>query len=208
MTETRADVYSRITDQIAAAIEEGATDWRMPWHHDGNSTSRPINLASNKPYRGVNVLALWITADASGYTNGLWGTYRQWLAEGAQVRKGERGTTVVLWKQSTSGSMTIMGVTKNGPVAACCRDSAGRGGLKAAIWTSAWGHDGSHARFRIVDDAGLGASHRTASLPLAPRVSRPGWQKRTGGDTGVRKRNPRVAHHVSQLLARRSRPDR
>lgn len=80
MTETRADVYSRITDQIAAAIEAGTTDWRMPWHHDGQSTSRPINLVSGRPYRGVNVLALWIAAEAEGYAKGLWGTYRQWLA--------------------------------------------------------------------------------------------------------------------------------
>lgn len=109
MTETRADVYTRITDQIAAAVEAGAGACRMPWHHDGQSTSRPVNLASRRTYRGVNVLALWIVADAAGYTNGLWGTYRQWLAQGAQVRKGERGTTVVLWKQSGSQSDDDLG---------------------------------------------------------------------------------------------------
>lgn len=43
-----------------------------------------------------------LTAQAAGYASGVWGTYRQWLAVGAQVRKGERGTTVVLWKQMTS----------------------------------------------------------------------------------------------------------
>lgn len=101
MSDTRADVYSRITEEIEAAIAAGAGEWRMPWHHDGLSTARPINLASNKPYRGVNILALWIAADAGGYVHGLWGTYRQWLAAGAQVRRGERGTTVVLWKQAT-----------------------------------------------------------------------------------------------------------
>ncbi|WP_346732343.1 ArdC-like ssDNA-binding domain-containing protein [Bradyrhizobium sp. 193] len=36
--------------------------------------------------------------------DGLWGTYRQWLAIGAQVRKGERGTTVVLWKQAKAAT--------------------------------------------------------------------------------------------------------
>ena len=41
-------------------------------------------------------------SQAAGYASGVWGTYRQWLAVGAQVRKGERGTTVVLWKQMTS----------------------------------------------------------------------------------------------------------
>jgi antirestriction protein ArdC len=95
----RADVYTRITAEIVAAIEAGAGEWRMPWHHNGNATTRPQNISSGKRYRGVNVLALWIAAETRGYANGLWGTYRQWLAVGGHVRKGERGTTVVLWKQ-------------------------------------------------------------------------------------------------------------
>jgi antirestriction protein ArdC len=100
----RADVYTRITTEIVTAIEAGAGDWRMPWHHDGAATTRPENISSGKRYRGVNVLALWIAAQARGYANGQWGTYRQWLAAGAQVRKGERGATVVLWKQATSSA--------------------------------------------------------------------------------------------------------
>ena len=96
----RADVYTRITAEIVAAMEAGAGEWRMPWYHDGTAITRPQNISSGNRYRGVNVLALWIAAQARGYANGLWGTYRQWLAVSAQVRKGERGTTVVLWKQA------------------------------------------------------------------------------------------------------------
>ena len=96
----RADVYTRIATEIAQAIEAGAGDWRMPWHHDGAAIARPQNLASGRGYRGVNVLALWAAAQAAGHANGLWGTYRQWQAAGVQVRKGERGTAVVLWKQA------------------------------------------------------------------------------------------------------------
>ena len=102
MTEQRADVYTRITTQIVAAIEAGTGDWRMPWHHDGAATTRPQNVTSRKRYRGVNVLALWIAAEASGYSSGLWGTYRQWASLGAQVCKGEHGTTIVFWKQVAS----------------------------------------------------------------------------------------------------------
>lgn len=98
----RADVYTRITDEIIAAIEAGAGDWRMPWHHDGAAVTRPQNVTTGRRYRGVNVLALWIAAEVRGFASGLWGTYRQWQAVGAQVRKTERGTTVVLWKQATS----------------------------------------------------------------------------------------------------------
>ena len=100
----RADVYNRITTEIIAAIEAGARQWRMPWHHDGAAVTRPENFSSHKRYRGVNVLALWAAAQASGYASGLWGTYRQWLAADAQVRKGERGTTVVFWKQAASNA--------------------------------------------------------------------------------------------------------
>ena len=98
-TETRADIYTRITAEIAAAIAAGAGDWHMPWHHNGGAIARPANVASGKPYRGVNTLALWIAAQARGYASGTWGTYRQWQALGAQVRKGERATAIIFWKR-------------------------------------------------------------------------------------------------------------
>jgi antirestriction protein ArdC len=96
--QERGDLYSRITTDIIAAIEAGAAEFKMPWHHDGTSTSRPINVASNKAYRGINTLALWASANRGGYASAVWGTYRQWNAKGAQVRRGERSTTVVFWK--------------------------------------------------------------------------------------------------------------
>ena len=37
-------------------------------------------------------------AQAKGYERGEWGTYNQWKDRGAQVRKGEKATTVVFWK--------------------------------------------------------------------------------------------------------------
>jgi antirestriction protein ArdC len=98
----RADVYTRITAEIIAAIEQGAGEWRAPWFHNGTSVARPTNVASGKRYRGINTVALWVAAMAAGYSDGLWGTYRQWQDAGAQVRKGERATTVVLWKQIAS----------------------------------------------------------------------------------------------------------
>ncbi|MGH6866231.1 MAG: ArdC family protein [Methyloceanibacter sp.] len=99
MAETRADIYTRITNEIVAAIEAGAGTWTMPWHHDGSSIARPVNIASGKVYRGVNTVALWIAAQFKEYGSGIWGTYRQWAKRGAQVRKGEKATTIVFWKQ-------------------------------------------------------------------------------------------------------------
>ncbi|MEI3853575.1 MULTISPECIES: ArdC family protein [unclassified Ensifer] len=96
--QTPTDIYERVTSQIIAAIEAGAGDYRMPWHHDGSAITTPVNVASNKAYRGVNILSLWAAAHAAGYPAGIWGTYRQWQALGAQVRKGEHGHLVVFWK--------------------------------------------------------------------------------------------------------------
>lgn len=99
----RTDVYTRVTNEIVAAIEAGAGSWTMPWHHDGSSTSRPVNAGTGKTYRGSNILSLWIAAQAAGYTSGRWASYRQWQALGAQVRKGELATMIVFWKINQRG---------------------------------------------------------------------------------------------------------
>ena len=96
---TRQDIYTRTTTEIVAAIEAGAGQWHMPWHHDGSAITRPTNVASGKAYRGINTLVLWIAAATRGYASGQWGTYRQWNALGAQVRKGEHATSIVFWKR-------------------------------------------------------------------------------------------------------------
>ncbi|MDP9019093.1 MAG: zincin-like metallopeptidase domain-containing protein [Candidatus Eremiobacteraeota bacterium] len=96
---TRQDIYACVTAEIVAAIQAGAGDWNMPWHHDGSEITRPANVASGKGYRGINTLALWIAAQARGFGSGLWGTYRQWNLLGGQVRKGEHATAIVFWKR-------------------------------------------------------------------------------------------------------------
>jgi antirestriction protein ArdC len=49
---------------------------------------RPVNIASKKAYRGINILALWAAADEKGFSSGVWG-YKHWAEAGAQVRKGD-----------------------------------------------------------------------------------------------------------------------
>jgi antirestriction protein ArdC len=94
----KPDVYRKVTDAIVNAIEQGVGNWRMPWHTSGKFASSPINVTSKKPYRGINSVCLWAAAQQKGYERGEWGTYNQWLERGAQVRKGEKATTVVFWK--------------------------------------------------------------------------------------------------------------
>ena len=98
MSTEKKDIFQRVTDMIVSAIEEGAPSYRMPWRTSGGFPNSPINAVSNRPYRGINVLVLWATAQERGYKSGTWATYKQWSELGAQVRKGEKSANVVFWK--------------------------------------------------------------------------------------------------------------
>jgi antirestriction protein ArdC len=100
MTFDRFDIHQHVTDQIVAMLDQAKGNFCLPWHTPG-SIMRPINVASAKPYQGVNILALWAEAEKRGYGSGIWGTYRQWAAAGAQVRKGEKAAYVVFYKEAT-----------------------------------------------------------------------------------------------------------
>src|SRR5215471_4846861 len=98
----KRDVYERVTSQIVNAIEQGVSNWCMPWHTSGRFAFSPVNVTSRKPYRGINTVCLWAAAQSKGYESGEWGTYQQWQERGAQVRKGEKSTYVVFWKFANS----------------------------------------------------------------------------------------------------------
>lgn len=91
---SKPNVYEVVTDRIITAMENGIVPWRKPWTGAGGPTS----LSSGKPYRGINNLILSVVATSEGYELPLWGTYKQAQALGGNVRKGEKGTPVVLWK--------------------------------------------------------------------------------------------------------------
>ncbi len=90
------DLFATITDQLVADIEAGAGTWRMPWHTLADAGT-PTSV-DGRPYRGMNALWLPMVSAANDWTSGVWATYRGWQRHGAQVRRGERGTHVILWK--------------------------------------------------------------------------------------------------------------
>ena len=91
--DNRADVYQEITDQMIAMIEAGTRPWSKSWN---GSTAPNIPLRSTGvPYRGINILSLWVAAMTKGYASPHWLTFKQALALGGCVRKGEKGSIVV-----------------------------------------------------------------------------------------------------------------
>lgn len=89
------ELFEQVTADLVAAIEEGAGNWRMPWRRLGAGLPRSVD---GRPYRGWNALVLAMAAGGRGWTSARWATYKAWQRHGCQVRKGERGTHVVLWK--------------------------------------------------------------------------------------------------------------
>lgn len=88
-------VYEIVTDSITSQLKEGTVPWHKPWV----SAGLPRSISTGKPYRGINVFLLNFTAQAKGYRSPFWGTYKKIAELGGQVRKGEKSTLVVFWKQ-------------------------------------------------------------------------------------------------------------
>lgn len=89
----RRDVHRQVTERIIALLERGTVPWQSPWDAE---TGPPANLVSGRPYQGINALLLGIEGRPSPW----WMTYRQALAYGGNVRRGERGTRVVKYGQA------------------------------------------------------------------------------------------------------------
>lgn len=95
-TSPRRDVYQSITDQIIAELERGVRPWRKPWSADHMAGLAWVPLRHNGiPYRGVNILALWLAATSKGYRSPVWMTFKQAIDLGGAVRKGERASLTV-----------------------------------------------------------------------------------------------------------------
>jgi len=109
-TASRPDVYSRVTAKIVADLERGVRPWLKPWNaeHAAGRITRPLR-GNGQPYRGINVLSLWMDAELKGYSCPIWMTYKQSLELKGQVRKGEHGSLVVYADKITRTETTDSG---------------------------------------------------------------------------------------------------
>ena len=95
--QDRPSLYQEITDKIIAELEAGRVPWVQPWGTVAANASlaMPKNATTHRQYSGINVLILWGAVIEHSFSTQNWLTFRQALSLGANVRKGEHGTTVV-----------------------------------------------------------------------------------------------------------------
>lgn len=88
-SDSRAPAKSyaeQVAEKLIEQLEQGTAPWQKPWKP--GELRAPYNPTTGNAYRGFN--SLWLRAQ--GYEDPRWMTYKQATANGAQVRKGERGT--------------------------------------------------------------------------------------------------------------------
>lgn len=93
--QSRINLYSEITNRIIADLERGCVPWVKPWGAAKAGVGLPRNGATGRGYSGINILILWGAVIERAYPSQNWLTFRQALALGGGVRKGEHGTTIV-----------------------------------------------------------------------------------------------------------------
>ncbi len=99
--KTQNEIRAELTQRIVEALKQGVIPWRKPWRSVADPVRLPTNAVTRRPYNGFNVLNLQLAAQLAGYPAGLWASYNQWRSAGAQVRKGEKATTIILFKPVT-----------------------------------------------------------------------------------------------------------
>ena len=102
---SQSEIRANVTNKIVESLQSGDVPfWRRPWSSSQHS-GHPTNAVTRKPYRGVN----WALLSLSGHDSKWWATYNQWKSLGGQVRRGESGTTAILYKPVTKTSINDAG---------------------------------------------------------------------------------------------------
>jgi antirestriction protein ArdC len=113
----KVDMYQVVTDKIIAALDKGVKPWVCPWQKSTMGEGLPINYETKKAYSGINVLLLWAAAYEAGFSSNQFLTYNQASHLGGQVRKGEKGTSLIFYtnweKDNDKGEKDIIPMLKS-----------------------------------------------------------------------------------------------
>ena len=93
------DYAKKVSGEIIEQIKKGTAPWQKPWKP--GEVQHPENFSTGKRYAGGNSLYLMSRQISESRADNRWGTYNQIREAGGQVRKGEKGTKVLFFKDRT-----------------------------------------------------------------------------------------------------------
>ena len=82
------DIYSVVTDRIIQQLESGVIPWQKPWT---GLQSGAYSGTTGKPYSLLNQMILG--------KPGAYFTFNEATKRGGKIRKGEKSSMIVFWKQ-------------------------------------------------------------------------------------------------------------
>lgn len=82
------DIYSVVTDRIIQQLESGVIPWQKPWT---GLQSGAYSGTTGKPYSLLNQMILG--------KPGAYFTFNETTKRGGKIRKGEKSSMIVFWKQ-------------------------------------------------------------------------------------------------------------
>lgn len=104
-------LHDAVTTKLVAMLESGVRPWQRPWSAGapaGPALLRPLR-SNGAPYRGANVLNLWMAGLMRGFSARHWMTYKGAQQLGGQVRKGARSELAFYVGQTTREAQTPEG---------------------------------------------------------------------------------------------------
>lgn len=94
MAKTSFDTVAQdCADKLADQIEAG----RAPWDLGGVPPEYPVDTFSGRPVEGVSALQMILRQKSAGYKDSRWLTPESIAAAGANVKKGARPVSGILW---------------------------------------------------------------------------------------------------------------
>jgi antirestriction protein ArdC len=94
------EVMQEVTNNMVTMLQEGIANpaaWAKSWKGVTKGLAGATNATTGNRYRGGNAVNLAIM-EMVGKGVGPWATYKQWESVGAQVRKGEKATWILVPK--------------------------------------------------------------------------------------------------------------
>lgn len=99
------DKIQAVADRIIKQMEEHGTNWIKPFTYgsklNNNETNGlPKNIRGTY-YSGINTFILGMAQSDSNYSSSYWMTFKQCQTLGGKIKKGQKATSVTLWKLNT-----------------------------------------------------------------------------------------------------------
>ncbi|MBK1718143.1 strawberry notch C-terminal domain-containing protein [Thiocystis violacea] len=92
--DAKRPYHEIVAERLIEQLKQGTAPWQRPWNPGSPASGMPFNPTTGKRYRGIN--AIWLMSQ--GFDDARWMTLNQANSVGAQIRKGEKSTSVQFWQ--------------------------------------------------------------------------------------------------------------